>query len=72
MHNSENDCWIIVENHAYDVTRYLSEHPGGKRTIIPTCGSDATTAYNTKNQNQPHSSRAHQLLQDYYIGDIKP
>ena len=28
-HNTPNDCWIVVENHVWDVTDFLEEHPGG-------------------------------------------
>lgn len=27
-HNKESDCWIVVDNKVYDVTKFLSEHPG--------------------------------------------
>ncbi len=41
MHNSESDCWVGFQGKAYDVTSYLSRHPGGKRTIIPYCGTSS-------------------------------
>jgi len=31
QHNKPDDCWIIVHNKVYDVTKFLSEHPGGKK-----------------------------------------
>ena len=31
QHSSENDCWVIVHGKVYDVTSFLSEHPGGKK-----------------------------------------
>jgi cytochrome b involved in lipid metabolism len=27
-HNSEKDCWIIVNNKVFDLTNFLNEHPG--------------------------------------------
>ena len=46
-HNSEQDCWIIVGNEStggpkvYDVTKYLSDHPGGPEIITEFAGRDA-------------------------------
>lgn len=27
-HNSEKDIWLVVDNEVYDVTPFLSSHPG--------------------------------------------
>jgi cytochrome b involved in lipid metabolism len=76
-HNSEGDCWMIIDNKVYNITSYFGKHPGGSRTMIPTCGTDATVAYNTQdpyaNSSQSrsaHSTRARNLLADYYLGDL--
>lgn len=28
-HNSPSDCWIVVDNQVWDVSEFVSEHPGG-------------------------------------------
>jgi cytochrome b involved in lipid metabolism len=33
-HNTEKDCWIIVNDQVLDVTAFMHEHPGGKRMIM--------------------------------------
>lgn len=38
-HDSKADCWVVYDGKVYDVTSYLSRHPGGAGTIVPTCGS---------------------------------
>jgi L-lactate dehydrogenase (cytochrome) len=38
-HNSKNDCWIVLDSKAYDVTSFLSEHPGGAPIILKNAGS---------------------------------
>jgi len=40
--NSIHECWIAYEGDVYDVTRWLSLHPGGMRSIMSAGGQDAT------------------------------
>ena len=39
LHSDRNDCWIAYEGEVYDITLYLSRHPGGAGAIIPYCGT---------------------------------
>eukprot|EP00438_Fugacium_kawagutii_P001610 Skav204364 [mRNA] locus=scaffold866:75148:75544:+ [translate_table: standard] len=41
-HNTDKDCWVIVGDQVLDVTNFLSEHPGGKKSIMMFAGKDAT------------------------------
>ncbi|KAH8113974.1 FMN-dependent dehydrogenase-domain-containing protein [Phellopilus nigrolimitatus] len=45
QHNSSKSCWVIIQNKVYDVTDFLSEHPGGAKVILKYAGKDATAAY---------------------------
>jgi cytochrome b involved in lipid metabolism len=67
-HNREDDCWLIIEGHVYDITPYLPDHPTEPEIIQPWCGKEATQAWLTKNKDRPHSPRAGQLLEKYRIG----
>jgi cytochrome b involved in lipid metabolism len=69
-HNSSSDCWIIVTNTVYSVTSYLSLHPDGGKIILPYCGSDATTAFETKDGRGVHSSRAREDLLSLKLGTV--
>ncbi len=71
-HNSENDCWMIIDNKVYDVTSYFNSHPGGTNELLKGCGKDATTLYDTKDKNPgvAHSETARSLFSSYYIGDL--
>lgn len=45
-HNSEKDCWVIVNGQVLDVTAFLAEHPGGKKAILLFAGKDASEEFN--------------------------
>jgi alkylation response protein AidB-like acyl-CoA dehydrogenase len=45
LHNTTLDCWIIINNQVYDVTRFLNSHPGGKSSILAFAGKDATEVF---------------------------
>lgn len=44
-HNTAADCWSVVDGKVYDLTNWVSAHPGGKAVITAMCGVDATTAF---------------------------
>ncbi|RMD45728.1 cytochrome b5 domain-containing protein [Candidatus Pacearchaeota archaeon] len=69
-HNTPSDCYLIISGRVFDVSSYISLHPGGSDTIIPYCGKDATDAFKTKNKGKPHSMNAKNLLESYFIGEI--
>jgi L-lactate dehydrogenase (cytochrome) len=37
-HDSRKSCWVIIHDHAYDVTNFLDEHPGGANSILRYAG----------------------------------
>ncbi|KAF7617380.1 hypothetical protein AFLA_005421 [Aspergillus flavus NRRL3357] len=41
-HNKENSCWVVLYGKVYDVTHFLSSHPGGAQAILRVSGRDAT------------------------------
>lgn len=76
-HNQANDCWTVINGKVYDLTDYISRHPGGN-TILATCGTDGTSLFDQRQtedgqavgSGSPHSSRAKQMLESYYLGDL--
>lgn len=66
-HDCEEDCWIVIDDKVYDVTPYLDFHPGGKRYILETAGTDATRGF----YEWVHSDTARGLLPKYFVGMLK-
>jgi cytochrome b involved in lipid metabolism len=70
-HNTETDCWLIIENQVYDVTNFIGMHPGGK-VIVGGCGKDATAMFNNRpNGTGPHPEEARALLPQFLIGKVE-
>lgn len=71
QHNSKEDCWLVIHGGVYDVTSYIKRHPGGN-AILEGCGKDATSLFETRpsGSGTPHSQRARNTLEEYYIGEL--
>jgi hypothetical protein len=70
-HNTSNDCWMVINQNVYDLTKYLVNHDN-KLDIRPWCGKDATQDYLDKNgRGQSHSSKADEMLKNYQIGQLE-
>merc|ERR1712222_100346 len=44
-HNTDKDCWVIIGDDVLDVTKFLPDHPGGKKAIMLYAGKDATEEF---------------------------
>ena len=44
-HNKESDCWVVVGKQVLDVTKFMPDHPGGKKAIMLFAGKDATEEF---------------------------
>ncbi|KAF2473630.1 mitochondrial cytochrome-like protein b2 [Lindgomyces ingoldianus] len=44
-HNNKKSSWIVLDSKVYDITSFLSEHPGGAAILLKQAGSDATTEF---------------------------
>ena len=41
-HSTKDDCWLIIKDMVYNVTEFLSIHPGGSSIVVSVGGQDAT------------------------------
>lgn len=47
-HATGTDCWTVVGSNVYDLTPYVSSHPGGSGVIKAICGKDGTAAFTSQ------------------------
>ena len=70
QHSLSSDCWMAIDGGVYDVTEYISSHPGGK-LIIDGCGKDASEMFHNRPDREPdHSEDAVNLLKKFQIGKL--
>ena len=67
-HNRIDDCWIVIDGDVYDITGFLSKHPGGVTRLMEFAGRDATERF-----HQMHSSAMLEKMKEHltYIGKLK-
>jgi len=66
-HDTSEDCWAAVDGGVYDLTSWISRHPGGPDKIEPLCGTDATQAFRTKHDG---AEKPNDQLASFKIGDL--
>jgi cytochrome b involved in lipid metabolism len=67
-HAGSSSCWLVIDDNVYDVTDFISTHPGGDM-ILQGCGKDATSMFNSRpNDGTSHSESARNILTQYKIG----
>jgi uncharacterized protein with FMN-binding domain/predicted heme/steroid binding protein len=69
-HNNKDSCWKAIDGKVYDLTGYISEHPGDEQLTLAWCGKDASQAWHNKRPGKPHSPAAAMLLPNYLIGQF--
>lgn len=52
LHNKSSDCWSVVSGGVYNLTSWISQHPGGASAIISLCGIDGTAGFTAQHGGQ--------------------
>jgi len=66
-HKDESSCWAVVNNKVYDLTSWISKHPGGPERILGICGTDGTAQFEGQHMGQ---EKPESYLSSFYIGDL--
>lgn len=67
QHASASDCWSVVSGNVYDLTSWISRHPGGSGPIEGMCGKDGTAGFEGQHQGQGEPA---QELATFLVGPL--
>jgi cytochrome b involved in lipid metabolism len=68
QHNVSGDAWVVVDDKVYDLSDFVSAHPGGSNAILRVAGGDGTSLFEG---TRAHGSAERGILNGYYIGEVK-
>lgn len=66
-HATKSDCWSAINGQVYDLTSFVSRHPGGAKRIENLCGIDGSDMFSRQHKN---SKRVQSTLVLLKIGSL--
>lgn len=67
LNAGQSKCVMAIHGYVYDITNFLSDHPGGPEIVVNAAGRDASRDFD----DTFHSDGAKKQLIDYEIGKLK-
>jgi cytochrome b involved in lipid metabolism len=67
-HATGADCWSTINGNVYNLTSWISKHPGGAKAIISLCGRDGSSDFNGQHGGQRRPANE---LAGFDIGVLK-
>lgn len=67
---TSTNCWISFDKKVYNVTDYLSKHPGGRRELLNVCGQEIDSLSSGHQGGRFDSSQIQGILKEFYVGDL--
>jgi len=64
-HNNPADCWATVDNNVYNLSSWVTKHPGGEKAIIGLCGVDGTAPFSKQHGS---NEKAKAALASFLVG----
>lgn len=65
--NTPENCWAVVSSNVYNLSAYITAHPGGAANITNLCGTDATAAFANEHGQ---STKPNTALKSFVIGAL--
>ena len=66
-HDSGTSCWSIVFDNVFDLTKWITKHPGGAEKIRAICGKDGTSSFQRQHDGDGSAARE---LSSFFIGKL--
>lgn len=63
-HDTADDCWIVLNDKVYNITKLIRNHPGGFEVLLEQAGRDATLAF----RSVGHSIDAVEQVDEFLVG----
>ncbi|RHZ54733.1 hypothetical protein Glove_423g15 [Diversispora epigaea] len=65
-HNTRDDAYVSIRGNVYDITGFITRHPGGEDVLLFAAGRDATQAFETYHE----LGKPDIILKKFYIGTL--
>ncbi len=67
QHDDSASCWAAIEGTVYDLTEWVTQHPGGPDRILAICGTDASDDFRAQHTGQAEPA---EQLSRFAIGEL--
>lgn len=64
-HANKESCWTAIDGNVYDLSGWISKHPGGEKAILGICGVDGTSTFRRMHKSNPKQEN---ILTGFLIG----
>ena len=66
-HSTGNDCWSVINGEVYELTSYVTGHPGGANLIKAICGKDGSSSFAGQHAG---ASKPNNILAAFALGPL--
>ena len=67
--STKSKCWTVIDKKVYDLTNWISAHPGREAPILFLCGKDGTNSFKAQHANE---SNPMARLASFLLGPLIP
>lgn len=67
-YDNQEKCFTVINEKVYDITKYLSVHPGGINNVLKVCGRDGTNIFMGKHTGD---EKPNIILRSMQVGVIQ-